>query len=265
MEGVNINQKKLINRNDPSNQSKYWLHKFDKNLLKQLNTSKILGAEKKRSIILNKIKTDDKIILFSTIHIDKLKIICFIAYTMVEEIYKDNEIIYDHYYSPKKLKLKGIKYFTEPIIAKDIVADLTFIENKKKSANYFKSEFREITEEDFKNIIRKSSLTKEYPAYFEEVSYTLDDFLLNSIKGLYLVIKKTENRNQFEIKMFLKLLRKFLQEFDINKSNDEIEEFYAKNVWKLGFKHNPSRDPDKLVALYNRLGKKRNFSYISLE
>ena len=65
--------------------------------------------------------------------------------------------------------------------------------------------------------------------------------------------------------MFLKLLKKFLQEYEINKSYDEIEEFYAKNVWKLGFKHNPSRDPDKFVYLYNRLGKKRNFSYISLE
>ena len=93
----------------------------------------------------------------------------------------------------------------------------------------------------------------------------MDDFLLNAIKGLYAVIKKTEKRNQFEIKMFIKLLKKFLQEYDISKSNDEIEEFYAKNVWKLGFKHNPSRDPDKFVFLYNRLGKKRNFSYISLE
>ena len=65
--------------------------------------------------------------------------------------------------------------------------------------------------------------------------------------------------------MFLRLLKKFLQEYDISKSYDEIEEFYAKNVWKLGFKHNPSRDPDKFVVLYNRLGKKRNFSYISLE
>ena len=110
-----------------------------------------------------------------------------------------------------------------------------------------------------KKILRKyckTSLTKEYPAYFEKVSYTMDDFLLNAIKGLYCLIKITETRNQFEIKMFLKLLKKFLQEYDLSKSYDEIEEFYAKNVWKLGFKHNPSRDPDKFVYLYNRSGKK---------
>lgn len=79
------------------------------------------------------------------------------------------------------------------------------------------------------------------------------------------MIKNTEKRNQFEIKVFIKLLKKLLLEYDIVKSYDEVEEFYAKNVWKLGFKHNPSRDPDKFVDLFNRLGKKRRFSYISLE
>ncbi len=93
----------------------------------------------------------------------------------------------------------------------------------------------------------------------------MDDFLLNAINGLYSIIKMTENRNQFEIKIFLKLLKKFLQNMIYLRVYDEIEEFYAKNVWKLGFKHNPSRDPDKFVYLYNRSGRKNNFSYISLE
>ena len=248
-----------------SDESKYWIHKFDKNLLRQLNAKKILGAKNKRSNILKKFEPDDKIILFSTIDIDKQKKISFIAYTMVEEIYQDKEVLYDHYHSPKKLNLKGIKYFNEPVVAKEISSELSFINNKKISSNYFNSEYREISEEDFKNIIKSTSLTKEYPAYIEKVSYTMDDFILKAIKGLYAVIKITETRNQYEIKIFIKLLKKFLQEYDISKSYNEIEEFYAKNVWKLGFKHNPSRDPDKFVFLYTRSGKKRNFSYISLE
>ena len=248
-----------------SNESKYWIHKFDKNLLKQLNAQKKLGAQNKRSTVLKNFEPNDKIILFSTLDLDKQKKISFIAYTMVEDIYQDNETLYDHYNSSKKLDLKGIKYFTEPIVAREISSELSFIKNKDKSAEYFKAEYREISEEDFKKIFKKTSLTKEYPAYFEKVSYTMDDFLLNAIKGLYAIIKITETRNQFEIKMFLKLLKKFLQEYDLSKSYDEIEEFYAKNVWKLGFKHNPSRDPDKFVYLYNRSGQKRNFSYISLE
>ncbi|AUB58798.1 hypothetical protein BK008_11090 [Methanobacterium sp. MZ-A1] len=208
---------------------------------------------------------NDKIILFSTLDLDRQKKISFIAYTMVDEVYQDNETLYDHYCSPKKLKLKGIKYFTEPVVALDIAEDLDFIKNKKKPSNYLSSEYREIDEKDFKKIIRKTSLTKEYPAYFESVSFSLEDFLLSSINGLYMVIKRTERRNQFEIKTFLKLLYKLLKEYGVSKSYEEIEEFYARNVWKLGFKHNPSRDPDKFVVLYNRSGKKNNFGYISLE
>lgn len=246
-------------------QSRFWIHRFDKDLLKQLNDKRILGAEKKRSMGLKKLKANDRIILFSTMEIDKQKKICFLAYTMVQELYEDNESLYDYYFSPRKLRLKGIKYFTEPVVARDIADDLDFIKDPQKSANYLKTEYKEITEKDFKNIIRKTSLSREFPAYFERVSYTMDDFILNAIKVLYSIIKQTESRNQFEIKTFLKLLKKFLQEYDISKSNDEIQDFYARNVWKLGFKHNPSRDPDKFVFLYNPSGKKRNFSYISLE
>lgn len=263
--GGSINQNRLKDRMNVSNEPKYWIHKFDKGLLKQVDTSKTLGAEKKRSKMLKNIKPNDRIILFSTLDLDKQKNISFFAYTMVKETYTDGKSLYNHYESPKKLKLKGMKYFTDPLVAKDMANDLEFVADKKKSASYFKSEYREITEEDFKTILRKVSLTKEYPAYFENVSFTLEDFLLNSINGLYNVIKRTEKRNQFEIKSFIKLLKKLLNEYGISKSYDEIEEFYARNAWKLGFKHNPSRDPDKFVALYSRLGKKRNFSYISLE
>lgn len=247
------------------NESKYWIHKFDKDLLKQLNSKKIIGAQKKRSNALKNIEPNDKIILFSTLDLDKQKKICFFAYTMVNDIFQDNESLYDHYNSPKKLNLKGIKYFTEPIVAKDLSSELSFIKNKDKSSNFLNSEYREISEVDFKNIVKKSNLTKEYPAYFETVSFSLDDFLLDAINGIYAIIKMTESRNQYEIKIFIKLLKKFLYEYDIIKSIDELEEFYSKNVWKLGFKHNPSRDPDKFVYLYNRSGQKRNFSYISLE
>lgn len=184
---------------------------------------------------------------------------------MVDDIVKDGEPLYDYYYSPRKLRLKGIKYFTEPVVARDMADVLDFIDDPQKSASKFKAEYREISEKDFKNIIRKTSLTKEYPAYFESVSYSLDDFLLNAIMALFEVVRLISDRNQFEIKTFLKLLRKFLQEYNISRSYEEVEEFYARNVWKLGFKHNPSRDPDKFVFLYSKSGKKRNFSYISLE
>lgn len=265
MGGENINQKKLTNKKIGSSESKFWIHKFDKDFLKELDDIRVLSSIKKRSRTINNLKPNDKIILFSTLDLDRQKKISFIAYTMVDDVYKDKKTLYEYYCSPKKLKLKGIKYFTEPVVAKDIAADLDFIKDEKKSSNYLSSEYKEISEKDFRKILRKTSLTKEYPAYFESVSYSLEDFLLSSIYGLYTVVKQTEQRNQFEIKKFLRLLRKLLKEYGVTKSYEEVEEFYAKNVWKLGLKHNPSRDPDKFVVLYNRFGKKRNFSYISLE
>ena len=140
---------------------------------------------------------------------------------MVDDIFQNSETLYNHYNSPKKLNLKGIKYFTEPIVARELSSELSFIKNKDKSSNDFTSEYKEISKEDFKKIIKKTTLTKNYPAYFERVSYTMDDFLLNTINGLYSIIKITENRNQFEIKIFLKLLKKILLEYGISKSYEE--------------------------------------------
>lgn len=265
LEGKNINQKKLTNKKIDSNESKFWIHKFDKDFLKELDSVRLLASEKKRSRSLKHIHPNDKIIIFSTLDVEKQKNICFIAYTMVDEVFQDKKTLFESYSSPSKLKLKGIKYFSDPVIAKDIADELDFIKDKKKPSNYLSSEYKEISEQDFRRILRKTSLTKEYPAYFESVSFSLEDFLLSSIYGLYFVVKQTEQTNQFEIKKFIRLLRKLLKEYGVTKSYEEVEEFYAKNVWKLGLKHNPSRDPDKFVVLYNRFGKKRNFSYISLE
>lgn len=230
----------------------------------QFNNSKILGAEKKRSLSIKNLEANDKIILFSTLNINKRPIKCFIAYTMVEETFEDDKKLYNKYAAPKKLKLKGVKYFTDPIPAKDLVKDLEFIKNPKKFSNDLKSEYKEISKKDFKKILLKSNITKEYPAYFENVSYKMDEFILNSIKALFVILSKTEKRNQIEIISFLKLLKKFLQQFGISRSYDEIADYYSKNAWKLGFKHYPSRDPDKFFYLFSQDGKKVKFTYISL-
>lgn len=226
---------------------------------------KILGAEKKRSRLINNVKNNDRIILFSTLDIDKTKSICFVGYTMVDMVYDDDQKLYDLYESKKKLKLKGIKYFSTPIVTRTLADKLNFIENEKKSAEYFKTEYREIDGSDFQTILNKSSLIKEFPAYFESVTFNLEEFLLNMINVQYNIILKFEKRNHIEIKIFLKILNKSLKFYGISKNLEDIEDFYAKNVWKLGFRHQTSRDPDQIVALYNRDGKKRNFSYITLE
>lgn len=184
---------------------------------------------------------------------------------MVDDIYDDDSTFYDYYQAKRKLKLKGIKYFTRPIITRKLANKLEFIKNKDKSSNYFASEYREINGDDFNTILNKSSLTKEFPAYFESLTFNLEEFVLNLINVQYHLILKFEKRNQIEIKTFLKLLKHSLKLYDISKSDEEVEDFYAKNIWKLGLRHQTSRDPDQIVTLYNRDGKKRNFSYITLE
>jgi uncharacterized protein (DUF1697 family) len=66
----------LTNKRIAFNESKFWIHKFDKDFLRQLDDKKVLGAEKKRSTTLRNIKSNDKIILFSTLDLDRQKKIC---------------------------------------------------------------------------------------------------------------------------------------------------------------------------------------------
>lgn len=191
--------------------------------------------------------------------------ISFFGYTQVDEEYLDKDDLYEYYFSKKKLKLKGIKYFSKPIPTMEIIDKLDFIENKKKSANYFRSEYRMISKEDFTRIFKQTTLIKTFPSYLEEVSMTFKEFMLSTIRAVYNFVKNVEKRNQIEIRTFLNLLKKFLDEYNINKNMMEIQEFYGRHAIELGFKHVPSRDPDKFVPLYLANGEKKNFAYIILD
>ncbi|MDR2830718.1 MAG: hypothetical protein LBB45_06775 [Methanobrevibacter sp.] len=256
-----ITQEKLIDLKNSKQKSKFWIHRFPLEHIKKLDKKKCLGAVKEKSRTIKNLAPNDKIIIFTTFR-GKID---FFAYSVVYEIIREKKPLFDYFFSPWKLKLKGIKYFVEPLLAKDVAEKFSFVKNTEKTFKYFVSEFKEVTEDEFKFILTKVSLTKDFPAYFEEVSFSMDDFMINTIKNLYELIKSGEKHHQFEIKKFLNILKKVLNGYGISKNFDEIQEFYAKNIWKLGFKHNPSRDPDKFVCLYTRSGKERNFSYISLD
>lgn len=159
----------------------------------------------------------------------------------------------------------GIKYFVKPVSTKDIGNDLSFVRDKSNIASSFKAEYRKISKEDFAKIRRNVILTDKFPEYLAEISMNLKEFILKTIKSLYVVVKHYETRNQIEIKKFLNILKKFLEEYGINKSISDLQDFYSRNAIELGFKHIPSRDPDKFVPLYTYSGSKKNFAYISLE
>lgn len=230
-------------------------------VISSINEEKCIGAEKEKSRIINKIHTGDRILLLTK----RNNLIEFFGYTQVDVVYQDTTDLYDYYFSKKKLKLKGIKYFSKPIPTKDVVEELDFIENKNKSSSYFRSDYREISKEDFTRIYKKANLIKIYPSYLEEITMSFKEFMLSTINIVYDFVKNNEKRKQIEIKSFLTLLKKCLDEYDIKKSMSEIQEFYGRHAIELGFKHVPSRDPDKFVPLYLANGEKKNFAYINLE
>ena len=232
-------------------------------IISHINEEKIIAAQKKRSTAIKNIHAGDRILLLTK----RNNLIEFFGYTQVEEVFQDTNDLYDYYFSKKKLKLKGIKYFTKPISTIDIAEELDCIENKKKSSNFFRSEYREMPKDDFTRIYLKAkpTLIKSLPSYLERVSMSFEEFMISSIYAVHNFVKHVEKRKQIEIRTFLGILKKFLGEFGINKNTAEIEEFYGRHAIDLGFNHVPSRDPDKFVTFYLENGEKKNFAYIKFE
>ena len=255
--GIHIKQQTL---RSAEGSSKYWICRIDEEYLSKIDEQKILSVTNQGSNAVKSVKAEDKILFFTPFQ----KGISFIGYGPVEETFDDPEHLLGSLKSGKKIKLKGIKYFTEPVHVKDIADDLKFIKDEKNLPYPFKSEFKEINEEDFNYITRRMNSSKTFPVYFEKMSFTMDEFLMGSIKGTYEIVKNTEESNQIEIKEFIWLLHKFVNSYGISKSYEEILEYYSQNVWKLGFKHSPSRNPDNLVKLYGPRGNSQRFGYIKL-
>ena len=213
-----------------------------------------LGSLKKRAMNIKKVKPDDIIILVSKIK----KTFCFIGVTMVNDSYNTNKVLYNYYHSTRKLNLKSIKFFKNPIkITKNIRKELNIKLDSSK-------EFIKISKENIEIILSKEKLTSIKPLDNEDITINLYDFIMNTIKSLY-HLKSLDNKKQIEIKEFIKLLDHVLKEYGINKSYDMLLYFYAHNIWNLKYKHVPSRDPDVNILLYDASGKSRNFGYLVFE
>lgn len=244
--------------------TKYWIHKLDEKHFEVVHKKNILGSGSKRAKIIKNIESKDRILLCTSLSIKQRPALSFVGYGFVENIFDENKQYLGFDKSQRKIKLRGIKYFKEAVAIKDVADNLKFIKNKTKISGLLKSEYREISEEDFYVVIEKRRTTLNFPIYFERISYTTEEFLLNSIKGLFNVIKMTGNSDQIEIKVFLKYLHKMVNSYGISKSYEDIKRFYSENAWKLKFEHTPSRDPDKFITLYDPSSNPHTFGYIRL-
>ncbi|MDZ4171535.1 MAG: hypothetical protein U1C19_05165 [Methanobacteriaceae archaeon] len=224
---------------------------------------KIISARGHQARTISKINIKDRILFVCPLNVGKSKKIAFVGFGLVKRLFRSNEEILGFDKCAHKIELAVIKYFRNPVIVSD-VDGLEFVKNKKKISSYFKSEYREISENDFKRVFRKSPSVNEFPTYFEKHSFNYDEFMLNSISGLHEVLKETYKLNQIEIKEFIKLLHVLIKSHGIKKSLTEINNFYQHNVWKVGIVHTTSRDPKKFVQLFDSRGNDNQLAYIKL-
>ena len=128
------------------NTQRYWFHRIDNlDVIPQIDKEKIIGSSKKQSLKIKKINPGDRIFLVTK----RKNTIEFFGYTQVDETYVDEDILYGYYESRKKLKLKGIKYFSKPVPTTDMAQYLESEKIKKSSAKFFGQEYNELTKEDF--------------------------------------------------------------------------------------------------------------------
>ena len=240
----------------------YWIHRTLLSVFNKIRDEKVIAAKSPNATNINKIGRNDKIIFVSK----PGNTLEFIASSSIEGIDITKDLLYNDYYqSEKKLRLGDIEYFEKPLTTLEIGKKLDFVKDKNNVAGSFKSEYKEISKKDYDTIMNEVALTKDYPMHLEKVNIPLKSIILHSIKVLYSIIKNYTSNNLIEIKRFVSLLKEMLKGYKINKTYDELLDFYSKNVHEIELKHVPSRDPDKFVPLYTASGTKRNFTFIKIE
>ena len=240
----------------------FWIDNVDDSLFSEIDKNLIIGDVTKGSKKIRDVKSDDFIIFFSTFKYENVKRKCFYAYSEVDSTYKKEGELYGGLYkSDFKVKLKGMKYFKELLPYDDFIGKLSIFQEEEPK-NLMKS-FNKIPRDDFYKIKNSTSIIEDLPNYLIPITFKEDDFILNSIKALYDVIKSLFIVDHMEIGKFISLLRECLRGFGLKISKDDLESFYARNVYKLGFKHTPSRNANKFVTLYTESGIGADFGYVS--
>lgn len=248
------------------NQNKCWIHTVDFKipLIKSIDNNPLIGFKKNINSknLSQKFFPGNEIFLVTRI---ENNFVCY-GYTIVEEIEKNNDILYDFYDNKIKLKLKRIKYFLQPVVLNNIQNKLDSIKSTRRISDVLKvGYYKEISSDDYNLIKKQSSTTGMFPVYLEEYSKNMKEFILNTCKSLYNVLKIQHNKSQIEITEFILLLKESLRGFGVNKDFEDLKRFYSRYAYELNFRHVPTRDPQKFVVLLNQSGEKKNFGYIDLK
>lgn len=145
----------------------YWLCITTEENWKVIKEKNIWGVPERHKNTISKVKPGDKLLIY--IKQEKVnnelkdsKIVA--VYEVISEVFRDSSRIFKapkgmgNETFPLRIKLKPIKIFEKPIEFKPLIPKLKFITNKKKwSGHLMGKAMREISEEDFRLIIKPAS------------------------------------------------------------------------------------------------------------
>ena len=244
-------------------ENKFWIHKVEFNLIENIDVDKCIGSKFLSSdkTTFSRIDKNDEILLFTRFKGNTI----FYGFTKVENVESNNKTLYNHYSNKTKLKIKRIKYFLEPIYIEDFYENVSFVKNKENYKRYFINEYKKISKEDFKLILKQSTSTGMFPVYLDEYHKNMKEFILDTCKSLHNILKSQDDNSLIEINKFISILKISLEGYGIEKDLEDLKRFYSRYAHELGFKHIAARDPKKFVVLLSPSGEKKNYVYINLE
>ena len=239
----------------------YWIHRLKEEDIGSIHKKSILtGSTGARTI--KRIKKDDKILFCMPFGIKQRAVLSFVGYGIARDVFDKDR---NEKRKKRNIRLGEIRYFKETIPLKEVINELKFIKRKDNASSYLTSAYREISVEEFKAVAKGRKTTSNYPDHLEKMVYTTEELLIDSVNGLFDLLKETMKYSDLiEIKSFIKYLHRLVSSYGLSKSYEELERFYSENAWKFEFEHVKSREPKLFVALYDQLGNPNNFGYIRL-
>ena len=186
-------------------ENKCWIHTVDLSFVKSIDENNLIGFKKNERTknLSNKFFSGNEIFLVTRMN---NKYICY-GYTIIDEAIKNDVNLYGFYENRFKLKIKRIKYFLHPVCIDDIRNQLNSIKSTGRISDVLRvGYYREISQEDYKLIKKQSPTTGMFPVYFEVYTKNMKEFILNTCKSIYNILKAEKTHSQIEIKKFLSLL-----------------------------------------------------------
>ncbi len=144
---------------------KYWIASGNRENWNVVKEKNIWGVPKGSKGLHSRVNVSDHILIYvrSETHGHDVLPSAIMGDFTVTEIFEDSNVIFtapsqmgDEVF-PYRFRIKPVKVFKEPVEIKPLISELGFVTNKTQWSGHFRHAMREITEEDYKRIIKASN------------------------------------------------------------------------------------------------------------